>query len=201
MKKYFFASILLLFFAGCSTLQIQTDYNEEFKFDSLSKFFVVYTKKDDGKDFSRDQIGRALAKYFKAKGYSSTQKSGADFYLTFHLDIQTKSQVETNYETMGLYPARGYGRRLTPDSVMVRPVAPNPYRSSLNNTSTTRVSTQTYEYKEGRLIVEVIDVKSNNVVWQGIAKDELSDLSTPEEKSAYVNMILDSLLKDFPTKK
>ena len=37
-----------------------------------------------------------------------------------------------------------------------------------------RVTTSTYEYEVGKLILEVVDVKSNNVVWQGISEDEFS---------------------------
>ena len=200
MKKYLLAIVSLLFLVGCSTLNVQTDYNEEFDFSSLSKFSVMYNKKDDGKDFTRGQISRALANQFRAKGYISTPKDEANFYLLFHLDVQTKSQVETNYETIGIYPSRGYGYRLTPVTTVPPVYIRDPYLSSLDNGTTTRVTTQTYEYKEGRLVVELIDAKSNNVVWQGIAKDELSELSTPEKKSAYINMVLGKLLKDFPSK-
>ena len=199
MKKYLFMSMLLFLFIGCSTLRVQTDYDEKFNFKSFSKFAVIHSNKSDGKDFTRGKIARVLSNNFKAKGYSSSAKNEADFYVLFHLDIQKKSQVETNYETMGLYPpVRIYRHKIVPGRTHPAYIL-DPYISPFNAT-TTRVTTQTYEYEEGHLLVELIDAKSNSVVWQGTAVDELSELSTKEERSAYINMVVDSLLKEFPKK-
>jgi hypothetical protein len=64
-----------------------------------------------------------------------------------------------------------------------------------------RVTTRTNEYEEGRLVLEILDVKENRVVWQGIAKDRLSDDYTQQEKSDYLNKVISELFKDFPIKK
>jgi hypothetical protein len=64
-----------------------------------------------------------------------------------------------------------------------------------------RVTTTTNEYEEGRLILEVFNVKENRVVWQGIARDELSKEYTQQEKSDYINRVISELFKDFPIKK
>ena len=99
---------------------------------------------------------------------------------------------------MGLYPVGGYGYRPIPGTVP-QAYRYNPYRLPFD-TTTTRVTTETYEYEEGHLLVELIYAKSNSVVWQGTAIDELSGLSTREKKLAYINMVIENLLKDFPQK-
>jgi len=192
MKKWLLALISAFLIGGCSTLQTQVDHDPEYDFSSLSTFKVIYTKKGDEKDFTRDRLSKSLDKYMQNKGYISAPKSKANFYITMHLDIQTKSQVETNYETMGIgpvsYPYIGLNRSINNNS------------SSLLIEPDMRVTTRTYEYEEGRVIFEVFDVKENKIIWQGIAKDQLSSEYTQEQKSAYINSIIDKLFKDFPNR-
>lgn len=197
MKKWLTAVIAAIIFGGCSTLQVKVDYNPKYDFSSLSTFAVVYTNKNDQRDFSRARISQLLETYMQNKGYRSVDKSKADFYITMHLDVQKKSQVETNYETMGIRPMpymytgihRPFGTY--PDVYPSGMIALEP---------DVRVTTSTHEYEEGKLVLEVFDVKKNEVVWQGIAKDELSAEYSQEQKSAYINDVIAKLFKDFPSK-
>ena len=192
MYKYILTTLISIFLVGCSTLEIQTDYNTEYNFSKLSKFDVTFNKKDDGKDFARSQTSRALTNKFKEMGYYNSSKQEADFYVVLHLDIQTKQQIETNYQTMDMYPNRHYYEQLNHK-------LNHPIYAQHNNINTI-ITTQTYEYKESYLIVELVDAKSNDIFWQGSAEDELSNLSTQKEKSEYINMVIGKLLKDFPKK-
>ena len=184
--------------SGCSTLQVQIDSDPGFDFASLSTFNVMYTKKSDERDFARSRISKMLTEYFENKGYLSTSKDEAEFYLIVHLDIKTKSEIETNYETMHVYPRTDYYNR-RPYRPIGTPSYADPYRYPMDD-SRTVATTRTYEYKEGRLVIELLDVKQNAVVWQGIAEDELSDLPTQEAKSAYIQKVLDEMFGDFPSK-
>ena len=191
MKNWFLALVVTIFLGGCSTLEVQVDYEPEYDFSSLSSFAVVYTKKNDERDFTRSRISNILNRYMQNKGYTSVDKSDADFYITLHLNIQKKSEVETNYESMGIrpsiYPYFQIGEHMGVHSMIG--IEPD-----------VRVTTNTYEYEEGMLILEVYDVKKSAVFWQGIAKDELSTEYTQEKKSAYLNSINEKLLGDFPSK-
>ena len=194
MKSWFIALATAIFISGCSTLEVQVDYDDKHNFSTLSSFAVVYKNKEDGRDFDRDRISRLVSAYMKDKGYSNVEKSIADFYITMHLNVEQKSQIETNYETIGLRPVSytylGFER-------------PYPLRPAgmIAMEPDVRVTTRTNEYEEGRLVLEVLDVKENRVVWQGIAKDRLSDDYTQQEKSEYLNKVIAELFKDFPTKK
>jgi len=133
----------------------------------------------------------------KNKGYANVDKSAADFYVIMHLDIQKKSQVETNYETIGIRPV--------PYMYLgaINPIGSYPggyISSAIVMEPDVRVTTRTNEYEEGRLILEVFNVKENRVVWQGIAIDELSKDYTQQEKSDYINKVISELFKDFPHK-
>jgi hypothetical protein len=194
MKKLFLWVVAALVIGGCSTLEVQVDYDDKHNFSALSSFAVVYKNKSDGRDFDRDRISRLVTAYMKDKGYLNVEKSAADFYVTMHLNVEQKSQIETNYETIGLRPVPytylGFER-------------PYPLRPAgmIAMEPDVRVTTRTNEYEEGRLVLEILDVKENRVVWQGIAKDRLSDDYTQQEKSEYLNKVISELFKDFPTKK
>ncbi len=200
MREWIIAIVIGLVLSGCSALQVQTDYDREFDFSSLSKFNVIYIEKKDGKDFARSRISKMLSKHLADKGYASADRDQADFYVMLHLDIQKKSEIQTNYETMGMQPRIGYYRRSYMQDGMLPPSSAGLYRSPLD-IQTTRVTTRTYEYEEGRLVVELVDVKTNAVVWHGVAEDELSNLSTEKEKSAYINSVLEKLFIDLPRHK
>jgi len=197
MKQWLIATIVVFLVSGCSTLQVEIDSDPGYDFASLSKFNVIYTKKNDDKDFSRSRFSKMLTAYFQEKGYVAVDKGEADFYLIFHLDITQKSEIETNYETMDLHPRVDYyNRRPYPPGGMPGIYA-DPYRYDDRRTVAT---TRTYDYEEGRLVIELLDVKQNAVVWQGIAQDELSNLPTQEAKTAYIQKVLDKLFADFPSK-
>ncbi|QOY54434.1 DUF4136 domain-containing protein [Candidatus Sulfurimonas marisnigri] len=194
MRNLLFGVVVSIFMIGCSTLQVQVDYDPKYDFKSNSNFSVVYAKKSDNRDLARSRISKALKSYIIQKGYTSVEKSNADFYFTVHLDVQTKSQVETNYENMSIRPRfyDGYWNNNSPFIDVNRSYYP--YERDM------RVTTNTYEYDEGKLIIEVFDVKKQEVVWQGIAKDEISAEYTQEEMSAYINKVIEKLFKDFPNK-
>lgn len=200
MKNWFIAVITAIFIGGCSTAEIQVDYDPEYKFSSLSSFSVVYTNQNDGKDFSRDRISKLLSAYMQEKGYVSVEKSAADFYIIMHLDVQKKSQIETNYETIGIRPVPymylGATRPLQPAGVY-------PLRTTgmIAMEPDVRVTTRTHEYEDGSLVLEVFDVKENRVVWHGTANDRLSTGYSQEEKSEYLKKVISELFKDFPARK
>ena len=194
--KYWLLIFVTIFISGCSTLEVQVDYDSKYNFKKLSTFSVVYVKKDDSKDFARSRISKILERHIQDKGYTKVEKNQADFYFTVHLDIQENSQVETNYETMGIRPNR-LNRGYMP---IGRPVNNSLYMRSAMYEPDVRVTTNTYEYEDGKLIIELFDVKQKEVVWQGIAKDELSTGMSQEEKSIYINQVISELFKDFPSK-
>jgi hypothetical protein len=52
------------------------------------------------------------------------------------------------------------------------------------------------EYVVGTLVVDIFDAKTKNLMWRGIAQDELSD--KPEKNIKKVAKASDKLFKDFP---
>ncbi len=174
-----FLSLLLL--SACSTMKIETDYSPEFAFDTLSTFTVVHKDKEADNTLTTSRIIDAIDDDLTSKGHKAVKRSAPDYYVLFHTDVRSKTKIDTDYQSLGMYPYR-YGRG---------------YGYGGRTTATTRV----YTYDEGKLIVDIVDPKQNKIIWRGIATDRLKSHDDPEQRRSYINEVITELLKNFPIKK
>lgn len=170
---------LLVLFAGCSTLQVNSDYDPAFDFATLKRFAVVYPKGIQEVSLTQTRIADALRTAMIRKGYSEVPKTEADFIMLFHTDVTTKQQVVTDYQTVGFYPYFGYGYP-APMSVPVQ---------------------REYSYNEGKIIVDALNPKGNKIFWRAIATDRLKSFNDPQERIAYIGSVIDDMLKSFPDRR
>ena len=56
------------------------------------------------------------------------------------------------------------------------------------------------EYKEGTIVIEIVDFKSNQLIWQGAAVGALTGLSSPEDADEVVPKAVRDILSKFPPK-
>ena len=59
-------------------------------------------------------------------------------------------------------------------------------------------STRTVEYDQGQLIIDMMDPKTQKILWRGMASDQLYDLDTPQERTEYINKAVAKILESFP---
>lgn len=55
-----------------------------------------------------------------------------------------------------------------------------------------------YNYTQGTMILDMIDARSNEVVWRGTAIGVLSSNPTPQERTRKINEVVQKLLASFP---
>ena len=55
-----------------------------------------------------------------------------------------------------------------------------------------------YQYEEGTLILDIIDAKSNKIMWRGSATAAVMPNPSPEETSKLINEAVTKLMRDFP---
>ncbi|WP_457597732.1 DUF4136 domain-containing protein [Hydrogenimonas sp.] len=169
---------LWVLMAGCSSLQVTSDYNPDYDFSKLHKVAILYPKSDDDViSLAQQRFARAIEETMRRKGFVVTDKQEADFYLLFHLDVTQKRQVVTDYQMVGLYPYYpyyGYGYGL---AVPVE---------------------REYTWTEGRFIIDAVDPHGNKIFWRGVAVDHLKDFDTPQERMAYIQKVVAEVLADFP---
>ncbi len=189
------ALFALLVFTGCSTMKITTDHDPEFAFESLNNYTLLVQQEKSIDSLTQGHITRAIQQNLDTKGYLETSKEEANFYILFQVDVQDKTEVQTTYEAWGIQPYPYYH----PSGKLIRPpLTPSHHYIDPFNVSMMVGTTQTYEYQEGKLIVDAYDPKSKKVVWRGIAKDELRDFKSAQEKIDYINKVITHLFETFP---
>ena len=170
---------LLLLFAGCSSMQVTTDYNPDYDFSKLKKTAILYPKNsDDTVTLAQQRFAKAIAEQMRQKGFIITDKEHADFYTLFHLNVTERRQIVTDYQMVGVYPYYpgyyGYG--------MAVPIQ------------------HEYTWTEGKFIVDTVDPRDNRIFWRGVATDRLKEFDTPRERIEYIRKVVAEVLNNFPPK-
>ena len=176
--RAFFVGMLLLF-AGCSTMKVESDYDPKFDFKQLRTFAVVYPESRDGKTLTQARIAEALETHMVKKGYIRADKKSADFVMIFHTNVTTKQQLVTDYQMVGFYPMYGFG---------------------FGGAVSVPVQNE-YTYEEAKIIIDAVNPNGNKIFWRAVATDELQSFKTPEERIDYINHVVDRSLKSFPDRK
>ncbi len=129
---------------GCSTIRVETDFDPDADFASLKTYkWIEHTKKTDSEMMKdpliRTHVINAVENEMDAKGYFKAVNENPDFLIAFYAGSRKKVDV-THYHYR-------YGRwgRLRGRDISVR------------------------KYKEGTLIVDIIDARTKQLAWRGWA--------------------------------
>jgi hypothetical protein len=171
-------AVLLAFIAGCATNSAKVNFDQNTDIDTKNyKTFAWLTK---GKimapavDFNpvmKERVNDSIEQAFIAKGYQLIDSSEqADFTISYTIGNRDKIKVNSypaTYNTgfgwgRGYYGARGY------------------YGSMSMGTETS-----VRQYTEGKLAIDIYDVKTRQPVWHGWATKRL----TSEDKQSPSNSL------------
>ena len=203
----FFAVIAL---AGCTTLQVRTDYDPQVSFTQLS----TYDWSDREADASADpavnspllerHIQDAVEGELGRMGYRKVTSDTPDFRIVYRVTAEEKSRIDGSYG----YGSYGYGGPYVyPRSSYrgsfgfslyggrsLRPFYGYP-SGGYGYGGTGRVR----EYLRGTLVLDVIDVRTDEVVFRGSATKSLDLDPDPKKLRMYVSKAVEKILKDFPS--
>ncbi len=171
MRYYLFLLVTLLF-GACSTLEVQNDYDPSYDFSKVKSFAIVHKQKEGEDGLTVKRIEKALEKALEAKGLVASQPQKADLLFLFHLNVMNKTEIYTDYQMVG------YGR----------------YGGMVISTP------RSYNYDEGKLIIDAYDPKINQTVYRVVLTDELKHRKTPKEREKYIDEAIAKALKNFPPK-
>jgi len=107
-----------------------------------------------------------------AKGY--TKGTSPDFQIGYNASVVGKQTVQM----MNTY----YG------------YAPGWYASG------TMATAQVYEYKEGTLVIDIVDPAARKLIWRGSAQAELNRNPSTEEKKRKADEAVKKIFEQFPPK-
>jgi hypothetical protein len=179
VKTFLSLTVLLILsviiMSGCSTISVNQDYDPAYDFSKLKTFgFIPITSEAGIDQINADRLGEALKTNLTAKGFTLAEK--ADFGIALFFTKSTKTDITTSggYGYGYGYGYRGYGGV---------------------------GYTDIYQYDEGTLVIDFIDMAENKLVWRGIGSGVISDNPSVEERTANINNAVMQILDQFPPSK
>ena len=170
--RFFLFLLITLLFGACSTLEVQNDYDPSYDFSKVKSFAIVHKQKEGEDGLTIKRIENALAKALRSKSLVQTEPQKADLVFLFHLNVTSKTEIYSDYQMVG-YSRYGGIVMSTPRS---------------------------YNYGEGKLIIDAYDPNINQTVYRVVLVDEIKQRKTPQEREYYINEAIKKALKDFPPK-
>ena len=155
-----------IFFVGCATISVNQDYDPAYDFSKLKTYgFIPITSEAGIDQLNADRLGEAIKTNLTAKGFTLDEK--ADFGVALFFTKSTKTDITTTggYGYGYGYGYRGYGGY-----------------------------TDVYQYDEGTLVVDFIDMAENKLIWRGIGSGVMSDNPSVEERTANINYAISEIL-------
>ena len=161
------AGLALAVAGGAWAQDVKVDFDAAANFGAI-KTFSVKLGTSWGNPFGEKRATDEVTQALVARGWTLAPEDKADAQVVLHGASQTKHSLNTYYSGMGGYRWGGMGASTT--------------------TST--------EYLVGTLLVDIFDAKGKNLIWRGVAQDELSNKT--EKNIKKVAKATDKLFKDFP---
>ncbi len=169
MKPKFYTlvlpAVMAFIFASCATMKVSTDYDQSKDFRTM-KTFAIHENSSSNQTIStlnEERIINAVKAELKSKGY--TESTTPDFMVNIVTVVVDKKAVSANTDYYGYGgPYRPYGY----------------WGGGLGMTSTTTFNVD--DYKDGSLIIDMVDAKANKLFWEGIGNSEIdSQLKNPDK--------------------
>jgi hypothetical protein len=171
----FVVLFILSFIAGCATpLVVDYDYDTTYDFTKLKTYdWLPSPPGDQIEDMAEKRFVSATNTQLGARGYSQSSES-PDFLISLQ---GVKKTVESGSTAVGASVGIPVGRGTV---------------SVGGGKSKPRIK------QEGTLTLNLLDRKTNAVIWQGTAKAEIQPKSSPEEQQQRINAVIKELLAHFP---
>jgi hypothetical protein len=174
------ASLLLVW--SCSHLRVDTDYDTEVDFSKFHSFTWLEPPvtsepsespvEDLIDPFEKNslldkRVRQAVEQELLARGYRRAADGRSEFQLQYHVILKDRMKVRS-------YPYAHYGYRSYPYG----------YGGAVGGVSS-------YNYKEGTLIIDIVDASTRQLAWRGWAVGvNRAGYYTDEKVGAVVNAVL-----------
>lgn len=170
-----FALALLFGMSSCSpSLMVRSDYDRQTNFAQYTTygFYNPSESSQDavmGSQLMLKRMSQAMSREMENRGYKLT-KNNPDILVGFTTDAQNKQSVQSNNS---FSPYWGYWGGMN------------------------QVSSRNYE--ENRIIVNLYDGKSKEMIWQGYAKGEINDRNR-KDRDALVYDVVSKIMLEYPNR-
>lgn len=165
--------IFLLVLTSCNTIRVVSDYDKATNFDNYSSFAFYKPGIDKAKisDLDKKRILRVIQSNLMAKGMN--KNSNPDILVS----IFTKESQRVDIYQNNFGGAWGW----------------NPYWGG--NFNNNRMITSNIE---GSLFIDLIDAKTNELLWQGVSHSGIYKGNDIEKREEKINFIVSKILAQYP---
>lgn len=162
-------ALLLVMVTTGFGMSVKSDYQKNFDFGRLRSFnFKLERAPNDPlatNTIEANRIGDALAAQFEANGFSRTMDN-PDFIVAYYASTRQKTQVESTGFGFGRGFGWGYG---IPFGGRWRwGYGPDIW---------------TTNYTQGCVMADIVDSRTNELVWRGVVKDTVSGIGQSEKQA------------------
>lgn len=185
MKKEMLPPLLAgLLLTGCATFSVRYDYDARIDC-SAYRTFDWYASSRLSKDQAQKvedpimdrRVAETLERELAARGFRRETGTDPDFlvaYYPVYREKKYRTGEQIGFGSWGFHPfGIGIGTGLS----------------------------QEHRYKEGTLVLEVVDARTSQRVWQASAEGALTNLKDPGQADRQVTLAVHKMLERFPPKK
>ena len=171
--------ICLFAFASCSSMKVYSDYDKEVDFSGYSSFTFADAdlEKSNMNELNYNRVMRATQNELRAKEYTESKNGELEIHIHAVVENMMSATASTDYYGGG-YP---YYRR----------------RVGWGHTYGT-TSVDVHEYREGTLIIDLVDVKAKKLIWQGLGTSIIPD--NPAKLDDKITEAVKKIFSKYPPK-
>ena len=188
-RFWIFSLFALLTLAGCSNYRVVSDYDRSIPFER----YKTYRWSSEGSagisddilarnPFINKHIKSAVDRELAAKGFVLQESGPVDFTLSPHARVRERVVVTP---PVGFAYSSGYYHRWGRRGYTTFWYDPYPYPA---------VS----YYEEGTLIIDIIDARSDEIAWSGVARGILKNYDTSMQMQRDIDEVVTKIMAQFP---
>jgi uncharacterized protein DUF4136 len=168
--------------AGCAGQQITTDYTPATKFSEYRTFALVMPPDTGAQQLLDQRVRNAVQDQLTSKGLTLTDREDADLYVGYGMVDKTHTNVYTYRDGWGWGGGR-WGWRY--------------WRYGVAWPMT--VQRQIETYTDGTVVVNLVDAKTKQVVWEGEVADVVNiPVNNPAKATKAVDAAVAKLFTKYP---
>ena len=156
-------------------MKVTWDYDKNADFNKYKSYnFAQSVNHSRLKSVSKELIVDAVTREMDARGYRKSNSLAIDIWIDLFIAFdKTMMTTETNDQIVGMRPYR-YGGGFS-----------NSFKEQ-------------HTYVEGTLVVDMIDGKTNEIIWEGRAITSIKDEQPEASKEKLINEIVTKIFTIYP---
>jgi hypothetical protein len=183
-RKLQFTSLVLVasLVAGCAGQPVTTDYSPATKFSGYRTFALVMPPDTGAQQLLDQRVRNAVQDQLTTKGLTLTDRQDADLYVGYGMVDKTHTNIYTYSDGWGWGGTR-FGWRY--------------WRYGVAWPMT--VQRQIETYTDGTVVVNIVDAKTKQVVWEGEVADVVNlPVNNPVRATKDVDAAVAKLFSKYP---